>query len=94
MTKNEILEKIRAERPTQNIHEVLSFNKNEYGFFDVLVDMETSFCGVTIAHSKQHIPYPLKKFQELDDLQMQRWENYWVTEIMPMVGRESNIFFD
>lgn len=43
MNNEEMLGKIRLDRPTQVINEVISFTENAYGFYDVKVDMESMF---------------------------------------------------
>jgi hypothetical protein len=40
MTKEELLILIRTDRPEQVINEIKSFSINEFGFYDVIVDME------------------------------------------------------
>lgn len=65
MDNNEMLELIRKDRPKQVINEVVSFYKNEYGFYDVIVDMESGFFGVTVKHTKTTLPYPLEEFNKL-----------------------------
>ena len=61
-SNEEILEKLRLDRPNQIIHEVLSFEKNEYGFYNVRVDMETMFFETKIKHHKQVLPYPFSDY--------------------------------
>jgi len=73
MSNQEILEKIRIDRPNQVIHEVLSFNKNEFGFYDVEVDMESMFFQTKILHSKITLPYPLSEYEKLSDKQKLEW---------------------
>lgn len=76
-TNEEILEKLRLDRPNQVIHEVLSVEKNEYGFYNVMVDMETMFFETKIKHHKQVLPYPFSEYIKLNEQQKLdwRWEN-------------------
>ena len=43
MNNEEMLELIRSDRPNQIIHKIISFKQNEYGFYNVIVDMESMF---------------------------------------------------
>ena len=65
LTNEEMLNLIRKERSNQVINEVISFKKNDYGFYDVLVDMETNFFEVFIKHVKMTLPYPLEDYLKL-----------------------------
>jgi len=65
MNKEELLEKIRKERPNQVIHNVISFKKNKDGYYDVLVDMEAKFFESKIKHTMETIPYPLSQHLKL-----------------------------
>jgi len=66
MTNEEMLVKIREDRPNQVINEVISFKKIRCGYYNVLVDMQSHFFGTTILHTKQHLPYPFSKYKESD----------------------------
>jgi hypothetical protein len=64
-----MLERVRKDRPNQVIHEVFGFKENEYGFYDVKVDMELEspyFC-TKILHHKCILPYPVSKYLEMDE---------------------------
>lgn len=65
MTNEEMLEKIKLDRPAQVIHEVTSFSKNKHGYYDVTVDMEMNLMGTKIKHYHTTLPYPFKKYEEL-----------------------------
>ena len=69
----EMLARIRAERPNQVIHEVISFKENELGFFDVIVDMEVKFFGTTIKHSTSKLPYPFEVYNKLGKKESFKW---------------------
>ncbi len=65
MENEEMLNKIRKDRPNQIIHKVFSFQKNKFGFYDVEVDMETMFLETKILHTRVTIPYPLSEYNKL-----------------------------
>jgi hypothetical protein len=73
MTQEEMLEKIRQDRPTQVIHEVILFKENEYGFYDVKVDMETMFFETKILHAKHTLPYPMSEYEKLSEKEQFEW---------------------
>lgn len=73
MSNEEMLEKIRLERPKQVIHEVISFSKNEYGFYDVMVDMQQKVFQTTILHVKAKLPYPYSEFKKLSEKEQFEW---------------------
>ena len=73
MTQEEMLEKVRMDRPTQVINEVISFKENEYGFYDVKVDMETMFFETKILHAKQTLPYPMSEYEKLSEKDQFEW---------------------
>lgn len=73
MTNEEVLEKLRLERPSQVIHEVTSFKKNNYGFYDVSVNMETMFLETKILHHKTSLPYPMTEYLKLSELEQLEW---------------------
>jgi hypothetical protein len=75
MTNEVMLGLIRADRPNQVIHEVKSFEVNEYGFYDVHVDMQLQAFGTTIKHAAERLPYPLKAYKNLT--QEQAWDWRW-----------------
>lgn len=80
MTKEELLIKIREDRPNQVINEVINFNLNDFGFYDVDVDMQVQFFETRILHHKMTIPYPLQSYLNLTPEQSQllykRYFNY------------------
>ena len=67
-TNEEMLEKIRADRPNQVIHEVISFKLGSLGYYDVVVDMEGQFLNTKVSHVRQTLPYPLNRFNSLATL--------------------------
>jgi hypothetical protein len=73
MNNEEMLEKIRQDRPKQVIHEVISFKQNEYGFYDVKVDMETMFFESKIKHTKVTLPYPHSEYEKLTQKEQFDW---------------------
>jgi hypothetical protein len=73
MNQEEMLEKIRQDRPTQVINEVISFKENEYGFYDVKVDMETMFFESKILHAKHTLPYPTSEYEKLSEKDQFEW---------------------
>lgn len=80
MTKEELLIKIREDRPNQVINEVINFNLNDFGFYDVDVDMQVQFFETRILHHKMTIPYPLQSYLNLtpeqSKLLYKRYFNY------------------
>jgi hypothetical protein len=73
MDNIEILEKIRLDRPEQVINDVVSFKKNEYGFYDVKVYMESMFFDTKILHTKCVLPYPLSEYLKLNEQEQLDW---------------------
>jgi hypothetical protein len=73
MDNEEILEKIRLDRPNQVIHKVISFEENEYGFYDVKVDMETMFFSTKVKHTHVTLPYPLSEYEKLSETVQFEW---------------------
>jgi hypothetical protein len=72
--KTKMLEKIKADRPNQNINEVIDFKKNIYGFYDVKVDMEIMFFDNTkILHMKCTLPYPSSDYEKLTEDQQLKY---------------------
>ena len=76
MTNEEMLEKVRRDRPNQVIHEVIDFEINNFGFYDVRVDMETLVMDTKIKHCVTNIPYPLSEYNKLSNGQQfdYRWK--------------------
>lgn len=75
MNNEEMLEKIRLERPNQVIHEVLEFKKNKHGFYDVKVDMEGMFFESKIRHIQKVLPYPFSEYEKLSEDEQREWRN-------------------
>lgn len=73
MNKEKLLKKLRKERPDQVIHEVISFDKNDYGFYNVKVDMESMFFDTKVIHTKTTLPYPMSKYEKLTESQQFDW---------------------
>ena len=73
MNVEKMLEKIRLDRPTQVINEVISIKENEYGFYDVLVDMELMFYGTKILHNRYMLSYPLSEYEKLTETEQREW---------------------
>lgn len=73
MTNEEMLIELRKENPNWVIHEVLSFKENDYGFYDVKVDMESMFLGTKVLHTKTKLPYPMKKYEKLSEKRKLDW---------------------
>lgn len=71
--KEELLEKIRKERPNQNIKKVLDFKKSKHGFFNVTVEMEGRFFETKINRTIITIPYPKKDYKKLTRSQQLDW---------------------
>ena len=74
---DEMLIKIRQDRPDQVIHEVLDVKENSYGFYNVKVDMETYFFETKIRHCHTTLPYPIAEYEKLSSIEQleYRWEN-------------------
>lgn len=72
-TNDEMLELLRKERPNQVIHEVISFKKNDYGFYDVEVDMESMFLETKVLHTKCRLPYPYKSYEKMSEKKKMDW---------------------
>lgn len=68
-----MLEKIKLDRPNQVIHEVISFNQNEYGFYNIRVDMESMFFYTKILHSKVTLPFPYAEYEKLSEKEQFEW---------------------
>ena len=71
-----MLDLIQKERPEQKINKVIKFDKNEFGFYSVTVDMETRFFETTVKHTTVKLPYPFKNYLDLnpEDRFNFRWE--------------------
>lgn len=69
-----MLKKIREDRPGQMIHKVLKYYKNGYGFYNVEVDMQGSFFETTVRHIRQILPYPIKEYEKLTEIQKSHWQ--------------------
>lgn len=74
-TNDEMLKLIREDRPGQVINEVISFEKNKYGFYDVHVDMQSQFFETKVLHVKMRLPYPYKKYEELSKDKQEEWRS-------------------
>jgi len=74
--KELMLYAIRKERPLQTIHQVIHIEKNEYGFYDVYVNMESDFMGTKVKNTDAKLPYPLSKFLLLSDSEANKWMIY------------------
>jgi len=72
----QMLEVIRKDRPEQVIHEVLSVEKNEYGFYTVEVIMESLFFNTIVKNTKVKLPYPVSKYLLLSDSEANKWMRY------------------
>jgi hypothetical protein len=79
----EMMKLLHEERPNQIIHEVISFELNEYGFYDVRVDMQLDggdngiFVMPTIKHVKKKLPYPYSEYEKLSENQKSKWRWEW-----------------
>lgn len=88
MTKEELLELLRADRPNQVIHEVTSFRSHplsNYGMeYEVDVVMEADMLGTKIR--RVHIsglPYPLKPYLDL----RKKWEEQTLEQSLEDLNR-------
>jgi hypothetical protein len=74
MTKEEMLDLIRKDRPEQVIHEVISFIKHplfNYGIeYEAHVVMETPMFLSKIKRVHMKLPYPVKPYNDLQ----KKWE--------------------
>ena len=75
MDNKEMLEKIKQDRKNNLINEVISYKENEYGFYDVNVDMQSDFFGTKVLHSRCTLPYPYDKFEKLSSKEKSEWQN-------------------
>lgn len=73
MNAVEMLQKIRLDRPTQVINEVILVKENGYGFYDVKVDMESMFFDTKILHTKCVLPYPFSEYEKLSEKEKFEW---------------------
>lgn len=67
MTNDLMLELVREDRSAQTIHNVISFTINDYGFYDVVVDMMMSLGEITTNHAVNIIPYPIAEYEKLSE---------------------------
>jgi len=75
-SKEEMLKLVQDERPTQKIYQVIHFEKNKYGFYDVYVNMDSNrkdIVGKTIKNVDFKLPYPIHKFILLSDSEANKW---------------------
>lgn len=75
MNNEEMLEKMRLDRPEQLIHEVISYEKNKYGFYNVKVNMEGRFFETIVKHTISVLPYPMNDFHALSQKDKKEWIN-------------------
>ena len=68
MTNDELLEKIRLDRPNQVIHKVVSYKETKFGYLDVDVVMEAEFFGTKVRNVNMTLPYPVKAYIDLKEL--------------------------
>ena len=70
-----MLEKIRKDRPNQVIHEVLGFEKNDLGFYDVRVDMEieSSIFTPKPLHHNIKLAYPVSSYLALSESEQRNY---------------------
>lgn len=68
-----MLDAIRAERPDQIIHKVIDFKKNDYGFYNVKVDMENNFFNYFVMHVHAILPYPIEDYRKLSEHEQTNW---------------------
>lgn len=66
-SKNTILSLIKQDRPDNNIYEVLDFQLNTLGFYNVEVLMDLELLDVKIEGANVTIAYPKKKYDELQE---------------------------
>lgn len=67
------LTELVEECPKRVIHEVLSYNKNKHGFWDVVVDMESQFLETKILHTQITLPYPMSEYLKLSENEQRKW---------------------
>ena len=72
-TKEQMLEALREDRPSQVIHEVINFNLNRHGFYDVKVDMESFFFNTKVLHVHCTLPYPFSAYEKLSEKKQMDW---------------------
>lgn len=68
MTNEKMLELIRLERPSQVINKVNSFSLNEFGYYDVMVDMKSPFLNIN--HHNTKIVYPLDVYFKINNIKL------------------------
>ena len=68
MTNEELLEKIRLDRPNQIIHEVLSYKETKAGYLEVDVIMPAQFFDTIVSRTHMTLPYPLEKYMEIGNM--------------------------
>ena len=79
ISNEEMLECLRSERGSQVIHEVLDIKMNQYGFYDVYVNMEnrifipTMGIDTTVKNCKHTLPYPMEAYKKLTEQQQLDW---------------------
>jgi len=69
MTNDEMLNKVRLDRPSLTIHRVKSFKQNNYGFYDVMVDLDTKVFDEIVTHTDLTIPYPAAEYNKLSEFE-------------------------
>jgi len=67
MTNDELLTKIKEDRPEQKIYEVISFTEIEPGIYDVMADIEINLFGFK-TRSYMGIVFPRFKFHNVLNL--------------------------
>jgi hypothetical protein len=79
---DKMLALVRADRPKRTIHSVIDFKLNQYGFYDVTVDMQSSFESGTIKHTTWVIPYPYSEYEKLPE--NIRTDLYSIFKVQPL----------
>lgn len=77
MTNEDMLQKVRADRPEQVIHSVLSFEKEKRGLYRVEVLMEGQFFETKVRQMKVSLPYPVKAYEKMSEKSKLIWR--WKT---------------
>lgn len=69
----DMLSEIRLDYPELTINNVFSFNLNEYGFYDVEVEVSRKVMSDNTITFKIILAYPFLKYVELNEKERIKW---------------------
>lgn len=68
-----LLQKIRFERPEEQINNIKFIQLNEFGFYNVTVNMAVNYFNQKTINKDVVLPYPLTSFEKLPNNKRFEW---------------------